>query len=82
MRLVDGGQPLKLTNSAADAIVKELNTVISKWHNQQPVSKQTDKQTNKQTDKHIKKTTDKQNFKKNPKMNFECPFLLTEPLSY
>ena len=38
VRLVDGGQPLKLVNSAADSIVKELNAVISKWHNQQPVS--------------------------------------------
>ena len=38
VRLVDEGQPLKLTSSAAESIVKELNATNSRWYNQQPVS--------------------------------------------
>ncbi len=38
IRLVDEGQSIKLATPQAESIVKELNSTISRWQNQQPVS--------------------------------------------
>lgn len=38
VRLVEGGQLLKFTSHEAEAIVKTVGEIISRWQNQQPVS--------------------------------------------
>jgi len=41
MRLAEGGQMLKFMSPEAEAIVKAVGVVISRWQNQQPVGDST-----------------------------------------
>lgn len=37
VRLMDEGQIVRISSTSAEIIVKELQTAMSRWHNQQPV---------------------------------------------